>query len=195
MGTRWPRMRDRIKTLLLEANGTHPAAVALDTIGQGLLTAREGAPAWISRSPTLRKVFGDRYATASYMSDWRDAFHACRDLAVDTCNITNLLEFHSNRPRIREYDLVVVLHSAAGDRMWILNTLSSWFQGRRGKLAVFVGNEYDLMDEKISFVRDAGAEFVCSQLPVETARALYNGCAAAVVPMPHALNPDVYQVK
>jgi hypothetical protein len=155
-------MNDRIRTLLLEANGTHWAAVAIDTVGQGLLT-RRNSPA-INRSPLLRKLFGNRYGDASYMTDWRDAFDDSDALAVDRCNITNLLEFRSNRPRIRDYDFVVVLHSAAGDRMGLLNRAAQWFQDRRGKLAVFIGNEYDLMDEKIAFVRSSGADYVCSQL-------------------------------
>jgi hypothetical protein len=186
-------MNDRIRTLLLEANGTHWAAVAIDTIGQGLLTRRSSAT--VNGSPVLRKLFGDRYAATSYMTDWRDAFCASDMLAVDRCNITNLLEFRANRPRIRDYDFVVVLHSAAGDRMGLLNRTAQWFQGRRGKLAVFIGNEYDLMDEKIAFVRASGADYVCSQLPLEAARPLYADSGAAVVAMPHALNPEVYRVR
>ena len=185
-------MSSRIRTLLLEANGTHWAAVAIDTLGQGLFTARETAPRWISRSRVLRKLFADRYADASYLADWREAFSRSPALAVETCNITNLLEFASNRQKIRLFDLVVVLHSAAGDRMSILSRTAGWFQGRRGKLAVFIGNEYDLMDEKIGFLERSGADYVCSQLTLETARAMYAGCRAAVIPMPHALNPTVY---
>jgi hypothetical protein len=79
--------------------------------------------------------------------------------------------------------------------MAILNHAAHWFQGRRGKLAVFVGNEYDLMDEKISFIKTAGADYVCSQLPIEPARALYAESGATVLAMPHALNPDVYRVQ
>src|SRR3954468_12511449 len=186
-------MSDRIRTLLLEANGTHWAAVAIDTIGQGLFTRRGPAGNSATESRLLRKLFGQRYADASYMTDWKEAFCSASELDVETCNITNLLEFRSSRPAIREYDFVVVLHSAAGDRMGLLTHTAAWFQGRRGKLAVFVGNEYDLMDEKISFVQRSGADYVCTQLPIETGRALYHGSGATVVAMPHALNPHVYR--
>ena len=187
-------MPDRIRTLLLEANGTHWVAVTLDTVGQGLFTARQGPP-WLLRSPVLRKLFAERYADASDMADWRDAFTDSDQLTVEICNITNLLEFRAHRRKIRDYDLVVVLHSAAGDRMSILNRAAHWFHGRRGKLAVFVGNEYDLMEEKITFINESGADYICSQLPIEPARRLYEGCGAVVVPMPHALNPRVYAVQ
>ena len=188
-------MNDRIRTLLLEANGTHWAAVAIDTSGLGPLTKRARHLPAINRFPVVRKLFGDRYAGASYMSDWRDAFCASDALRVEVCNITNLLEFRANRQRIKEFDFIVVLHSAAGDRMAILNHTAQWFQGRRGKLAMFVGNEYDLMDEKISFIRTSGVDYVCSQLPLATARALYADSGAEVLATPHALNPDVYRVR
>jgi hypothetical protein len=187
-------MNDRIRTLLLEANGTHWTAVVVDTVGQGLLTARENTPSWIARSRTLRKLFGDRYAEASYITDWRDAFCESDALSIERCNITNLLEFRARRHDIRTFDLTIVLHSALGDRTALLNRVAHWFHDRRGKLAVFVGNEYDLMEEKISFINQSGADYVCSQLPIETARKLYEGCRAAILPMPHALNPSVYRV-
>ena len=182
-------MSERIRTLLLEANGTHWVAVAVDTLAPAISSNAAG---WVRRSPTLRKLFGERYADASYMSDWRDAFCASPALAVDVCNITNLLDYRAHKPAIREFDLVVILHSAAGDRMEVLSRTASWFQGRRGKLAMFVGNEYDLMAEKIAFVAKAGVDFLCTQLPLEAARPLYQGCGAAIVAMPHALNPSVY---
>jgi hypothetical protein len=186
-------MSERIRALLLEANGTHWVAVGVDTFAPRGLSRGSDAPQWIQRSPRLRKLFGERYAEASYMSDWRDAFVASPMLAVETCNITDLLGFWSRRRAIRDYDLVVILHSAAGDRMSILGRAASWFQNRRGKLAMFVGNEYDLMAEKIDFARRAGADYICTQLPLEAAIPLYKGCGAAIVAMPHALNPTVYR--
>ena len=188
-------MSDRIRTLLLEANGTHWVAVAIDTLGLGALTAGTGARQWIGRSRPLRKLFGDRYADASYISDWHDAFQAEPRLLVDTCNITNLVEFARMRRKMREYDLIVVSHSAAGDRMSVLSRTAGWFEGRRGKLAMFVGNEYDLLDEKITFAEKTGADYICTQLPIETARAVYVGCSGTIVPMPHGLNPLVYNAR
>lgn len=185
-------MSSRINTLLLEANGTHWAAVCVDTIGQGFLTAGDRLPSWAARSSRLRKLLGDRYADASYMADWRDAFVREPQLNVETCNITNLLEYRRRKPAIRDYDLIVVLHSAAGDRMAILERTAAWFQGRRGKLAMFIGNEYDLLAEKIDFARKAGVDYICTQLPIAAAGALYADCDSAILAMPHALNPRVY---
>jgi spore maturation protein CgeB len=59
---------------------------------------------------------------------------------------------------------------------------------------MFVGNEYDLLDDKIGFIRAVGAEFLCSQLPTAAAQYLYRECSnSRILSMPHALNPKVYQ--
>ncbi len=55
------------------------------------------------------------------MADWREAFCESEQLSIELCNITNLLEFRAHRHKIKTYDLIIVLHSAAGDRMGILN--------------------------------------------------------------------------
>jgi hypothetical protein len=64
---------------------------------------------------------------------------------------------------------------------------------RRGKLVTFIGNEYDLMAEKLTFLSTSGADYVCSQLPLETASWLYAETGAAVLSAPHALNPSSYK--
>lgn len=187
-------MSGRIRTLILESNGTHWVAVGLDTLGHGVGRRGREDPSWVSRSRLLRKLFGDRYADASYIADWRDAFLASPALDISICSTTDLIALGRIRSTLHEYDLIVVLHSAAGDRMSVLSRTAAWFQGRRGRLVLFVGNEYDLLEEKIAFARTAGADYICSQLPQDTATALYAGAGATVVPMPHALNPEVYQV-
>jgi spore maturation protein CgeB len=59
---------------------------------------------------------------------------------------------------------------------------------------MFIGNEYDILDDKIAFMRTTEAEFVCSQLPIEAARYLYAECPGArILEMPHALNPEKYR--
>jgi hypothetical protein len=187
-------MPQRIKTLLLEANGTHWTAVAADSVVRGVLGIRAELPPRLAGIPWLRKAIGRRYETASYMDDWKDAFLASPDLDVEMCNVTDLVSFARARKALREYPLVVVLHSVAGDRMSLLLRTAGWFQKRRGKLAVFIGNEYDLMPEKIRFMKETEADFICSQLPFGTARWLYADCRnSTILHMPHALNPEAYK--
>jgi hypothetical protein len=80
--------------------------------------------------------------------------------------------------------------------MSLLLKTAAWFQRRHGKMVVFLGNEYDLMDEKFAFLKKTGTEYICTQLPIETSRWLYGECTRAeVLAMPHALNPDIYCAK
>lgn len=189
-------MSGRIRTLIVDANGWGGwKAVASETIVRGLLQISrvDQLPAALREVSLVKRVVRDRYASLSYAMDWRDALLAEPRIEAELCNILNLVEYARHRPRIRDYPLVIVLHSATGDSMGVLRRTASWFQGRRGKLVVFVGNEYNLLDEKIGFIRETGADYVASQLPIESARWLYADCpAATVLPMPHALNPQLY---
>jgi len=186
-------MSERINTLLISANGTHPIAVLSETLTRGVLGLTAEAPGWVNRQPLLRQLVGRRYAAASYLDDWHEAFARHPALSTKTCNITNLIEYESLRRIMGDFDLIVVLHSAAGDRMTLLSRTATWFQRRRGKLAVFFGNEYDLLEEKIAFVNTARADYVCTQLPAEAARRLYQGCGGELLAMPHALNELKYR--
>jgi len=74
--------------------------------------------------------------------------------------------------------------------MGLLLRAAALFDRRRAPLVVFIGNEYDLLPDKIRFIRQTGAEFVCTQLPIEAGRYLYGEAAGAqIIEMPHALNP------
>lgn len=190
--------RDRLKTLFLEANGVGRRIVLVDTVLRGLCGYGDGdrPPAPLRRFHKLNLLFGelaDFNARLSYIVDWRDAFLAAPRLDVEVCNINNLVHYGRCLARIGDYDLIVISHAAAGDDMTLLNRTRRLLQRRRCKLVMFIGNEYDLLDEKIAFAQATGAEYVCSQLPIETARALYADCGGAeIIEMPHALNPASY---
>jgi hypothetical protein len=95
--------------------------------------------------------------------------------------------------KIAQYDLVVLLHSTNADSMLPLSFLENPLKNRRGKLLIFVGNEYCLMPEKLGFIRNVEADFIASQLPYEAARWLYSDCdKSRVLCIPHALNPSNY---
>jgi hypothetical protein len=187
---------DRIRTLLLYANGATWKFISVDTVLRGLLgfEAERALPRGWLRHPLVRTLVGARYEALSYVNDWQEAFSESPQLDVHACSTTNLVEYRRCMRRIADYDLVVVLHSAAGDSMSLLRRTAHWFERRRGRLLVFLGNEYDLMPEKIGFVRSVGAEFVASQLPIAAARWLYEECAGTrVLAAPHALNPRLYR--
>jgi hypothetical protein len=187
-----------MSTLYLYANGIGSRTIAVDTILRGLLRRKDGdrPPAGLERLRFVRDAFAelrDWNERLSYMADWRDAFLRSPALEVEVCNINNLVHYAKCLLAIRRYDLIVVAHSAAGDDMTVLCKSAHWFERRRGKLVMFIGNEYDLLDEKIGFMRQVGAEFVCSQLPLEAASYLYSESPETrILEMPHALNPASY---
>jgi hypothetical protein len=94
---------------------------------------------------------------------------------------------------IANYDLIVLLHSTNADSVLPLSLLESYFKARKGKLLVFVGNEYCLMPEKINFIKNTDADFIASQLPKDAAMWLYGDCTKSkVLLVPHALNSTAY---
>jgi hypothetical protein len=133
------------------------------------------------------------YERLSYVADWRDAFCQSPRLDVEICNINNLVHLARCLLRIRRYDLVVVSHVAIGDDMGIMPRTAAALARRTCPMIAFIGNEYDLLDEKIAFLQEVGAERVCSQLPLEAAKYLYGGIEAGrILSTPHALNPKAY---
>jgi len=192
-------VKHRLKTLYLDGNGVGRTIIFVDTVLRGILRFKNGdlPPEFLRKYPKANLLFAelrDVNAPLSYMADWRDAFLRCARLDVEVCNINNLVHLATCLLGIRRYDLIVVSHAAAGDDISVLSRVARAFHLRRCKLVVFLGNEYDILDEKIAFMRDTKAEFICSQLPIEAARYLYSECEGAeIVEMPHALNPQNYR--
>jgi len=193
-------MRERISTLYLDANGVGPKIVFVDTVLRGLFRYSDGdpPPKWLRRYNRVNLLFAelrDANSRLSYVADWRDAFLQSPWLDVELCNINNLLHLGRCLLGIRKYDLIIISHAAAGDDMALLTRIGHFLHRRRGKIVMFIGNEYDLLDDKLAFISDVEPEYVCSQLPISAARYLYReGTRCEIVEMPHALNPASYRV-
>jgi hypothetical protein len=94
----------------------------------------------------------------------------------------------------RRFDAVVVLHSAFSNACYV----EPWLAERLGRMrqpkAYFVGNEYKLMPEKMSFCEALGVDLLVSQLSSPAAHDLYRerlGCE--VVPIPSGgLDTDLF---
>ncbi len=192
-------MREKIKTLVLHSNGPPKMPVVFcNTLIRGVLNVPEtfALPAFLSRGKYLGKLgraFTEHYARQGYLNDWREELKKSQLLDVVECDISNLIDYHNKRPVIEDVGFIIILHSATGDDMSLLLKTCHWFHKRKCKMAVFLGNEYDLMWEKTTFLYESGAEFACSQLPVDTAEWLYADVPGVkVLPLPHALNPAVY---
>jgi ribosomal protein S21 len=192
------KSKERLLTLYLDFNGYASPMVMVDTVLRGILGYKDGdqPPSWLRNNAKIQALFAalrDVYGQLSYVADWRDAFIGSPTLEVEVCFINNLVHFSQALFHLRRYDLIVVSHAAAGDDMTLLRKFERWFDRRRAPLVMFIGNEYDLLDDKIGFIRRVNAEFICSQLPLAAARYLYGECTGSrIVSMPHALNPARY---
>ncbi|MEP6766297.1 MAG: hypothetical protein ABJB66_18435, partial [Gemmatimonadaceae bacterium] len=133
------------------------------------------------------------WAPLSYGIDWRNAFLASKRLNVMYCDINRPHDVLKAAMAIESFDLIVVSHLALGDDVTDIAPWTELLAKRKGALVSFIGNEYDLMAEKIAFLRDTRADVVCSQLTFEAAQYLYSELEhSRIVSLPHALNPDVY---
>lgn len=192
-------MQKKLKTLYLTANGFGKVVVTTDTVLRGIFGAKDGTPppALFRNNKYVVNLYAHLrqfYDSLSYIGDWQDAFVRSPRLDVEVCNINDLIHFGRCLLKIRSYDLIVVSHAAAGDDMTILTKAASLLARRACPMVVFIGNEYDLLDEKIGFMQRVKADRICSQLPIDAARYLYEGIdGSRILSMPHALNPDVYR--
>jgi hypothetical protein len=170
-----------------------------DTVLRGLLKVpyHTAPPKWFDDigwgGSKLKNRYANPYSGLGYINDWLDAFRLAPNLILTECNINDYISYRKIKPLLKDIPLVIVMHSGAGDDLRLLSATSHWFESRKGKLAVFLGNEYDLLEEKIDFIVQSGADYVCSQLPRPAAEFLYGDIdGVKILEMPHALNPSVY---
>jgi hypothetical protein len=147
------------------------------------------------RTAVLHAAYTDLF---SYYDDWKDAFLRDPGFDADAVNLCERRGLKRLANTIGDYDLIVLLHSTNADSLEYLGRCRGLLCRRRGKLLAFVGNEVNLpgvsLRGKIDFLREVGAEFIGTQLPLEAGRWLYEECRGSrVAPLPHALNPEVFR--
>jgi hypothetical protein len=191
-------MAKKARTLYLDSNGFGRTVIITDTVLRGMFGLHTGTkpPRWLRRYPYVVNLYDhliDFHERLSYVADWRDAFCESPRLDVEVCNINNLVHLARCLLHIRRYDLIVVSHVAIGDDMSIMPRAAAALARRKCPMVAFIGNEYDLLDEKIAFLREVRADRVCSQLPLRVAQHLYEGIDTnRILSTPHALNPKAY---
>jgi len=184
---------DRARALVLFASGMpRTRRIVADSLRRFVPRAL-ARPIARSRLRQLRSIFADEYDSLSYAVDWRDAFAASPRLDAVMCNVNDALALAAAVVRMSDFDLVIALHSAAGDSLLQLERVSAALVRRRGPLLVLFGNEYDDMASKRNLLVTLRAEYVGSQLPIDAANWLYHGCGAVVLPAPAGLNVDLYR--
>lgn len=194
----------KIKTLVVYVNNCpNVIKVVGDTVRCGLFRLPDNytyhPPALIGRLPVIgekiRGILSSGYEALSYVYDWLYAVCQAPELDTEICNAANLVHYRRQKKILADYELIIIMHSVAGDDMSLLLKTAHWFDTRKGKLAIFIGNEYDCLKDKIKFIHQTEADYVCTQLPLKTACWLYGerGGKTHVIAMPHALNPVIFR--
>lgn len=133
------------------------------------------------------------YESLSYVNDWKESFERLKNHNVTSINILNQTKSNTYlKKNITNFDLIILLHSALGDNIELINPYKSLLLNRKGKLLSFVGNEFNMIREKKNFLKQIDVDFVCSQLPQKAFEFLYNDLEAKLIPAPHALNHNFY---
>ncbi len=146
------------------------------------------------RTVVLTVRYGVR---ASYYEDWLDAFAESPLFAVTAFNLFSRAERRAARRAVPGAELVVALHPCSADTLKFIDPLREALKARRGRFLMLVGNEYNLpwvrLGEKRGFLREVGADWVGTQLPLEAGRWLYDDTGATVLALPHAANESVFR--
>ena len=134
---------------------------------------------------------------ASYYEDWLDAFELSPLFAVTAFNLFSRAERRAAMRAVRDAELVVALHPCSADTLRFITPLREALKARRGRFLMLVGNEYNLpwvrLGDKRGCLRETGADWVGTQLPLEAGRWLYDDTGATVLALPHAANGGVFR--
>jgi hypothetical protein len=113
----------------------------------------------------------------SYDEDWKHGFKQVGGVLQDW---EEEADFH---------DLTVILHSLTAQWGRIPDWIYQQAQKRKGKLVLFLGNEFKKIKEKKELAVQLGADVIATQLCKEDAARLYGH---PVIEVPHALNSDFF---
>ena len=190
---------EKANTLVLSADSEpYPKRILIDTFIRGLLQIpyRTKVPGFITRFDKFKifsRILERHYDKLSYTQDWLNALNENKIIKADICNINNIVDLGIKLKKLKDYDLIIILHSALGDDCRLLDFFSSYFNRRKCPLIAFIGNEYDLLPEKKELLKSLNTDYICTQLPLSVASWLYDDVISArVIPMPHALNQKKY---
>src|SRR5919106_5221021 len=125
------------------------------------------------RTVVLTVRYGVR---ASYYEDWLDAFAASPLFSTTSYNLFRRGERRAAMRALGQAELVVALHSCSADTLEFILPLREALKARRGRLLMFVGNEYNLpwapLGEKRRFIREVGTDWAVTQMPLQAGQYL-----------------------
>ena len=123
----------------------------------------------------------------SYLDNWRDAWCSAAD-KYKVFNIANNQGLMEYQKESANFDLIVVLHSVSSDSNLWLQKLNQVQVTTRPPMIMFVGNEFSSpflsTEKRLDLISQISPEFIASQLPVDSAKWLYERVGSKVTAAP-----------
>jgi hypothetical protein len=123
----------------------------------------------------------------SYLDQWKSAWLN----ASTKSEVFNLAQSGSLKKlssKIRQFDLIVVLHTVTADSNSWLEKLSKLSDRNRAAMVMFIGNEFSSpflsTEKRLDLISQISPEFIASQLPIDSAKWLYEWIGSKVIAAP-----------
>lgn len=150
------------------------------------------SPSWKPLAPIrilLLYAQEESQRTLSYQMGWPRSFQESPLFDCVPVNLAggSMLDRWRRIRRIRrgDFEAVVILHSVFSNTNYLLGRAYDAVRGLKAPKAMFVGNEYKLMPEKVRFCEDLGVSLLITMNPDERAHQLYRDrlhCRVACIP-------------
>ncbi len=123
----------------------------------------------------------------SYLEQWALAWRQ-QASKTDTFNLVEEQDIKRLAQSYSKFDLLVVLHSVTADSNFWIEKLASLNQLSRSPMILFVGNEFSSpflsMETRLKLISEISPELIASQIPLESARWLYEKTGSQIVSAP-----------
>jgi hypothetical protein len=123
----------------------------------------------------------------SYLDQWKSAWLN----ASTKSEVFNLAQSGSLKKlssKIRQFDLIVVLHTVTADSNSWLEKLSKISGQSRAAMVMFIGNEFSSpflsTEKRLDLIAKISPEFIASQLPIDSAKWLYEQVGSKIIAAP-----------
>jgi hypothetical protein len=123
----------------------------------------------------------------SYLDQWKSAWLNASTKS-EVFNLSQSGSFKKLSSKIRQFDLLVVLHTVTADSNSWLEKLSIISDRRRPAMVMFIGNEFSSpflsTEKRLDLIAKISPEFIATQLPIDSAKWLYERIGSKVITAP-----------
>jgi hypothetical protein len=123
----------------------------------------------------------------SYLDQWKSAWLNASTKS-EVFNLAQSGSFKKLSSKIRQFDLLVVLHTVTADSNSWLEKLSIISDRSRPAMVMFIGNEFSSpflsTEKRLDLIAKISPEFIATQLPIDSAKWLYERIGSKVIAAP-----------